>query len=225
MNTYGTLVGMVAKGLCGQPETETSFGQFYIDIDPKKGLKMPGSSERLPDHEPGVIVRVQFADATRELVLAAARVEVNLPPQQYRISENWRFSTVAASWLHDRRSYIHVLRINNMVLLGMPADYSGELAVELEEFAEGSGLFPLITSFNGDYIGYLLPQRRYNTPHFETRWENLFGPWCGEYFNEISRRVITRLSAAAREEADATGEELPEASFTLKYESSDNNVK
>ena len=63
-----------------------------------------------------------------------------------------------------------------------------------ERKSKGSG-YSVGTSFNGDYVGYLLPQRRYSTPHFETRGENLFGPWCGEYFNEISRRVVARLSA------------------------------
>jgi len=206
MNEYGTCVAALARGVCGEPPLD----DFRAVLDSKKDMRALGLAGRLPDREPGVIARAQFPDPERKLALAAGVLEVDLPPQQYRISEHLRLSPVAASWLHDRKSYIHVLRINDAVLLGMPADYSGELAAELEEYAEGSGLFPLVTSFNGDYVGYLLPRRRYGTPHFETRDENLFGPWCGEYFNEISRRVVARLAAAARTE-EAKQQELPEA--------------
>lgn len=129
-----------------------------------------------------------------QVTLASEIVEVDLPVQQYRFAQGWRLSPVAASYLHGRRTYIHVLRINQFVLLGMPADYSGELAMRLSAQAAATGLTPVVTSFNGDYVGYLLPQERYWTSTTETVGENLFGPWAGEYFNDICLRILGRMN-------------------------------
>jgi len=144
-----------------------------------------------------------FHDSYRsdQLTLASAIVEVDLPVQQWRFAQNWRLSPVAASYLHGRKTYIHVLRINECVLLGMPADYSAELerSLQMTHSEAGlpvfdNGLIPMVTSFNGDYIGYLVPRSRYEYNNLETRSENVFGPWCGEYFNDISLRLIERLA-------------------------------
>ena len=150
-----------------------------------------------------------------DVVLAAAVLEVGLPQTQWRISGGWRLSPVLTALLHDRRSYIHVLRINELLLLGMPADYSGELALRLTPTApSGPGertppaLIPVVTSFNGDYIGYLLPQKRYAEDHYESRTANFFGPWCGEYFHELSGRLIGRLAAGASGDKGVSRKEL-----------------
>lgn len=122
--------------------------------------------------------------------LAAAILPVDLPSQHYRIARHLRLSPVLASYLHDRRTYLHVIRIGRAVLLGMPGDYSGELAVELEA---PRGLEPVITSFNGDYVGYLLPRSRYRRTNYEAREMNLFGPWSGELLQAAARRVLRRI--------------------------------
>ena len=141
--------------------------------------------------------------AAATVELAAAIVPVDLPPQQYRISEHWRLSPIACGLLHDRRTYVHVLRINEAVFLGMPGDMSGELADELERWSDGRPLSPVVTSFNGDYIGYLVPQRHYGTGNYEVRKTNLFGPWCGAYFWELSRRIMKRMAARGAEVSDS----------------------
>ena len=127
--------------------------------------------------------------------LAAAVLTVDLPQTDYRISHGWRLSPIITSLIHDRQSYIHALRINELVLLGMPCDYSGELSARVEAFpAPGAcGLVPVVTSFNGDYIGYLIPRDRYEMDHYESRGANFFGPWCGEYFHNLSTRLVERL--------------------------------
>lgn len=140
-------------------------------------------------------------EAADTVELSAAIVEVDLPAQQYRISEHLRLSPLAVSLVHERRTYIHAVRINEAVLLGMPGDFSGELTVELERLCAEMPVTPIVTSFNGDYIGYLVPARHYGTGSYEVRGMNFFGPWCGEYFVELSRRIITRMAVSAREGA------------------------
>lgn len=137
------------------------------------------------------------ADAASATVrLATAILPVDLPPQQYRISENWRLSPIAAGFLHGRRTVLHAVRINDAILLGMPADFSGELAAELERWGARRGLTAAVTSFNGDYVGYLVPRKRYGSGDYEVRGMSLFGPWCGEYFCELARRIMKQASVS-----------------------------
>jgi len=145
--------------------------------------------------------RYHVGSARSEATLACGILEVDLPQTQYRISSGWRLSPIMTSLIHARQSYIHVVRINGMVFLGMPGDYSGELSSRLSRHvgpgAAGAGdnvLIPVITSFNGDYIGYLIPHERYAQDRYESRDANFFGPWCGEYFHDLSVRLIERLS-------------------------------
>ncbi|HUT59054.1 MAG TPA: neutral/alkaline non-lysosomal ceramidase N-terminal domain-containing protein [Phycisphaerae bacterium] len=126
--------------------------------------------------------------------VAGAILQVDLPRQQCRISRSWRLSPILTSYAHGRQTYVHVLRINDVVLLGMPADYSGELAAELESLAESKGLLAVVTGFNGDYIGYLLPRSRYACGHYEAGYMNLFGPWAGEYLNALGGGIISMLA-------------------------------
>jgi len=134
-----------------------------------------------------------------EATLAAAVLRVDLPQTDYRISRHWRLSPIMTSLIHGRVSTIHAVRINEMVLLGMPCDYSGELSARAEAYpapgqCSGDELVPVVTSFNGDYIGYLIPRGRYAADHYESRGANFFGPWCGEYFYNLSTRLVERLA-------------------------------
>jgi hypothetical protein len=142
--------------------------------------------------EAGAGIRIQRHPPAKAMTVCSRRLAVDLPPQQYRISARWRLSPVAAGYLHGRRTFLHVLRIGPAVLLGMPCDYSGELARRLDD-AE-TALTPVVTSFNGDYIGYLLPRERYGEDHYESRDMNLFGPACGEYFHALSLRGLERAA-------------------------------
>jgi len=138
--------------------------------------------------------------ARAQATLLAGVLTVDLPQIQYRISHKWRLSPIITSLIHERESYIHFLRINEMFLLGMPADYSGELSARLEGLVPGKGvdeqedIIPVVTSFNGDYIGYLIPHNRYALDHYESRDSNFFGPRCGEYFHDLSAELVRRLA-------------------------------
>jgi neutral ceramidase len=123
--------------------------------------------------------------------LGSAIVEADLPVLQFRVSQGWRLSPVVSPLIHSRRTYVHAVRINDLVLLGMPADYSGELADWMEKVGDywTRRFCVVVTSFNGDYIGYLLPPERYSFGFYEGQMA-FFGPGCGEYFGQIARRII-----------------------------------
>jgi neutral ceramidase len=91
--------------------------------------------------------------------------------------------------------YITALRIGNLILIGTPCDYSGELTAELYKQAAEMDVHVMVTSFNGGYIGYVTPDEYYDVDHYETRLMNWYGPGSGAYISETVSRL---LEVAAR---------------------------
>ncbi|MFY0651343.1 MAG: neutral/alkaline non-lysosomal ceramidase N-terminal domain-containing protein [Cyclobacteriaceae bacterium] len=109
----------------------------------------------------------------------------------FRISENIR----ARPWVFDLLmgsypSEITSLRIGNILFVGTPCDFSGELVEPLTKKARQAGLNLVITSFNGGYAGYITKDEWYDLDKYETRVMNWFGPYNGAYFSEVIEKVI-----------------------------------
>lgn len=98
----------------------------------------------------------------------------------------WVFKKLLGDWSCN----IKVLQIGNVVMMGMPCDFSGELMPDLEPVAKARNLNLVITSFNGGYIGYINVDKYYDHDRMETRAMNWFGPYNQAYFTEIVQRVI-----------------------------------
>jgi len=131
--------------------------------------------------------------------LALFTLPVTLRDAHARISDGWRLRPWLFVKLYgDYPAEIKALRIGKTVMLGMPADFSGELAMDLAREATRLGLNGMITSFNGGYIGYVTPDAYYNETRYETRDMNWFGPQNGAYFDELSRKLIAKLAQPNR---------------------------
>lgn len=152
------------------------------------------------DREPAKLALA--AGPVRRARICSTIVAVDLPDPQVRLGAHLRLSPVASSLLHDRRTFLHVLRVGPVILTGWPGDYSTELAGQLtHRWDRREGLIHLSTSFNGDYIGYLLPRRHWESDDYEARSMSIFGPWCGEYLTEVSDRCIARIMTDGPDQA------------------------
>ena len=115
---------------------------------------------------------------------------------QLRISKNyavrdWVFKLA----LGPLEGNIEVLQIGNVLLIGMPCDFSGEISVneQLDSLAEAKGLHLIITSFNGNYIGYITDDKYYDiVDKDEVRLLNWVGPNKGTYFADIVKKIIEK---------------------------------
>jgi hypothetical protein len=119
------------------------------------------------------------------------RLRIPMRSPQLKVSKNialrsWVFRWIMGSYPVE----ISGLKIGNTVLLGMPCDFSGEVALPLYQYAEQRGLHLIITSFNGDYIGYVTKDDWYDLGEYETRSMNWYGPDSGAYFQFIVQRII-----------------------------------
>ena len=107
----------------------------------------------------GVLDAEPFED---KVDVASIGFAVQLPPFQLRLNENWRVSNFLFPILGiDSDGWMHAVRIGDMVLVGTPADYCGEISVDLKSRMQSRDCDLWVLSFNGDYVGYISPDKYY----------------------------------------------------------------
>lgn len=134
--------------------------------------------------------------------LASAYWKIPLPEPTARISQNlalrpWVFRT----FFGDYPVFVKVSKIGHILMLGMPADFSGEIMRELDEYADSKGIELILTSFNGGYIGYITPDRLYDETLYETVTMSWNGFQAGGYFTQLAKDIIDLASDAERAQA------------------------
>jgi len=123
--------------------------------------------------------------------LGYSRIPLNLPDPEFRITDNYHL----APWLFyslfgKYTAFVSSLQVGDIILLGAPADYSGEYMKTLEKQAAQQNQQLIVTGFNGGYIGYLTPSQHYMLKEYETRDMNFYGKWGGDYLTSIFRKLL-----------------------------------
>ncbi len=132
--------------------------------------------------------------APPDSALSLLTLPLHLREPQARVLGNWCVRPfVFHSIYGDFPSDLKALRIGPTIWLGAPCDFSGMLASPLLRTASQQGDKLLITSFNGGYIGYITPDKYYESGTYETQIMNWFGPQNGAYFTELMTGLVTRL--------------------------------
>jgi hypothetical protein len=149
----------------------------------------------------------------RETTVGALGLDLPLPGPQVRLGDRWRLREWLARLLLPvpESAFVQSVRIGALVLASTPGDYSGELAAELAEDLSGAGMISAVTSFNGAYIGYIMPRREFHDEAYEARTMSFYGPDLGEYMNEMLALMCRRLAEAKpqQEAAAASAEARP----------------
>ena len=119
------------------------------------------------------------------------RVPLVLPDPQVKISQDWK----VRPWLFRKAFgeypvFLTALRLGDLVMMGTPCDYSGELMPVLYARAAEKDVQVMVTSFNGGYIGYITPDMYYDNDHYETRLMNWYGPGSGSYMTAYLTKLI-----------------------------------
>lgn len=126
--------------------------------------------------------------------IVSGLIEIPLPEPSARLTKNFGLRPwVFRKFFGDYKAYIKVTKMGNVLMLGMPADFSGEIMVELDAYAKSKGLDLIITSFNGGYIGYVTHDRIYDSGVYETTTMSWYGYQLGGYFTQISKDIIDKL--------------------------------
>lgn len=129
--------------------------------------------------------RQTMLQPVKDTTLVMLRVALTLPDAEVKVLKDWQ----VRPWFFkaafgEYPNYLTALRWGNVVLLGTPCDFSGELTAPLDSLAHLDGLHTMVTSFNGGYIGYITADQYYDREHYETRLMNWYGPGNGDYLTE-----------------------------------------
>jgi neutral ceramidase len=123
--------------------------------------------------------------------LLMLRVPLSLGEPQIKLTRDWRLRPwVFRKAFGDYQPNLTTLRLGDIVLLGTPCDFSGELREAIDSAASVHHLHPIITSFNGHYIGYITNDIYYDNPHYETRLMNWYGPGNGAYISGCMSNLV-----------------------------------
>ncbi len=128
--------------------------------------------------------------------LSFFKTKLYLPEPVFRISDNYQLRP----WLFKStvgfvEPHLQFLRIGNVTFLGFPGEISGELYQKELEKAKEKNVSLVITSLNGNYTGYFMPESYYHTKTcHELREMNWFGPQSGQYFKDLIHHIIDHIN-------------------------------
>ncbi len=146
-----------------------------------------------------VLDDAQDAAFTDHVEIASVGFAFQTPPLQFRLNRNWRLSPFALPMLGvDDVAWAAGVRLGDVFLYGTPCDMSGEISVELKEWAKDHGVDLWVLSFNGDYIGYVSPSKYYSLPRDQTdSYEMYTMSWIGPnqeaFFTGLLRHMVSAL--------------------------------
>ncbi len=128
--------------------------------------------------------------------LSFFKTPLYLPEPIFRIGDNYQLRPwLFKSTIGFVQPHLQFLRIGHVRFLGFPGEISGELYQEELEKAKEKNVSLVITSLNGNYTGYFMPQSYYQTKTcHELREMNWFGPQSGQYFKDLIHHIIDHIN-------------------------------
>ena len=142
-----------------------------------------------------VVKYMASTDLKDSIGLSFLTLGVDLPEFHIRISDGLRMNPAIGRKLFPPIGdvYLQAARIGDLIWVTTPSDFSGEMAINHQQAMYQEGYRALVTSFNGAYVGYIIPGKYYHLDEYESRLMSWFGPNMGPYTDEMIRRIMQRL--------------------------------
>ena len=141
------------------------------------------------------VIHLTNIQTTDSVLLAAATIKLNLPEYHFRITTTRNLSSGLTKKLmpQPEDAILQAIRIGNMVWVSTPCDFSGEYAFQLKNTLAAKGFDANVTSFNGSYVGYIIPGRYFYLDEYEPRLMGFFGPTMGDYTFDLINQMTGML--------------------------------
>lgn len=124
--------------------------------------------------------------------IITGKIDMPLQSPSPRILEEWSLQPKLFKFLlGEQQPFISFLKIGDILLIGTPCDYSGVLAKEIYQKLPKQKI--IISSFNGNYGGYITPDRYFDLDENETREMNWYGYGSGTFFNKVILSLLDKL--------------------------------
>jgi len=137
-----------------------------------------------------------FITLEDSIEIKTVNVPIQFGPSQLRFEKNWKVRDWAFRlFVNPLEGEITYLQLGNLVFMGTPCDFSGELYTreKMGSLVQQLNKKLIITSFNGDYNGYITYDPHYETlAKEEVRAMNWVGPHYGKYFSHIIERLLNK---------------------------------
>jgi neutral ceramidase len=148
--------------------------------------------------EAAVPEKLTFRD---QLDVASIGVPLGMPQFQLRpVNTQFRVSPLLTYLANiPQGGWLHGARVGDIVFMGMPCDFSGEISIVWREWAEARNLELWTLSFSGTYCGYFSPDKYYNEEplDYETKEMSWYGPNIEAYFTDLFHHMVGAMTPAA----------------------------
>lgn len=137
------------------------------------------------------VVHLQNQVLKDTVVLSALSLKLNLPEYHFRLTTTRNISTALTKKLmpFPENAVLQAFRIGNFIWVTTPADFSGEFALQLKNTLSVKGFDANVSSFNGSYVGYIIPGRYFYLDEYEPKTMGMFGPNMGDYTFDLINQM------------------------------------
>lgn len=134
-----------------------------------------------------VLVRLNDVGMDDKPTLSSISLKIDLPEYHIRLTTNKNFTTRFSNSLMPlpKNVYLQSLRINNLIWVFTPGDFSGESALNINKLLAGKDYKAIVSGYNGSYVGYIMPGKYFYLDHYESKLMGWFGPTMGDYTMEL----------------------------------------
>ena len=154
-----------------------------------KGFDRPKMiGESLAD---SLINHLPRCETTGKVGFTTMSVRLQLPEYHMRLTTKLNLSTYLSKKLMPlpQNAYLQAVRIGTMVWISAPCDFSGEFALQIKQALAAKGFNANVTSFNGSYVGYIVPGRYFYLDEYEPKLMGWFGPTMGDYTMDLIHQI------------------------------------
>ncbi len=129
------------------------------------------------------------------ITISALSLKILLPPYHLRLTTKINLTTGLSNRLmpYPKNVYLQALKINNLIWIFTPGDFSGESALHIKNSLAVKGYQANVLSYNGSYVGYIIPGKYFYLNHYETKLMGWFGPTMGDYTVELIDKICDGL--------------------------------
>lgn len=128
--------------------------------------------------------------------ITAKHIPIQFGPSQLRIEKKWKVRNwVFSSLIGSLQGEITYLKIGNIIMMGTPCDFSGEIFVnqKWDSLTALKKEHLILTSFNGNYTGYITEDSYYPKGNEEEIMAlNWVGPYYGQYYSDMIRKLLEK---------------------------------
>jgi len=149
--------------------------------------------EALADSVKAYVPKVEWQDSVSFTAFSAP---IQVPALQIRLGEESHLRSYLGHRLMPglESPSIQGMKINNFIWMTLPCELSGEYAIDLKNALAQEGYHSVFSSFNGAYLGYIVPAKYYHYDHYESKLMGWYGPSMGDYLMELLYRSCNALS-------------------------------